>query len=134
MSILEKRLLRDAGRAISDFKLIEAGDRILVGISGGKDSLTLLHLLQQLQRSAPIPFSLIACNLDQGHPGFPAAALERYLRSTGTEVLMLRQDTYSIVKRLVPEGQTTCPVCSRLRRGILYNAAHELGCTKIALG
>ena len=134
MSMLQKRLLRDAGRAIADFKLIEPGDRILVGISGGKDSFTLLHLLQELQRSAPIGFSLLACNLDQGHPGFPARELERYLRGTGAEVLMLREDTYSVVKRLVPEGQTTCSVCSRLRRGILYNAAQELGCTKIALG
>jgi len=132
--MLQKRLLRDAGRAIADFKLIEPGDRILVGISGGKDSFTLLHLLQELQRSAPIGFSLLACNLDQGHPGFPARELERYLRGTGAEVLMLREDTYSVVKRLVPEGQTTCSVCSRLRRGILYNAAQELGCTKIALG
>jgi tRNA 2-thiocytidine biosynthesis protein TtcA len=134
MSTLRKRLLRDAGRAIADFRLIEPGDRILVGISGGKDSFTLLHLLQQLQRSAPIEFSLVACNLDQGHPGFPARALEEYLRGTGAEVLMLRDDTYGIVKRLVPEGETSCPVCSRLRRGILYNAAEQLGCTKIALG
>src|SRR5438105_11191662 len=134
MSMLKKRLLRDVGRAIADFNLIEAGDRILVGVSGGKDSFTLLHLLQILKASAPIDFSLVACNLDQGHPGFPAADLQRYLRSTGAEVLMLREDTYSIVKRLVPEGKTTCSVCSRLRRGILYNAAQELGCTKIALG
>ncbi len=131
---LEKRLLRDVGRAIADFNLIEPGDRILVGVSGGKDSLTLLHLLQKLRRSAPIDFSLIACNLDQGHPGFPASELEAYLRGTGLQVLMLREDTYSVVKRLVPEGETACPVCSRLRRGILYNAAHDLGCTKIALG
>src|SRR5438874_7384999 len=131
---LKKRLLRDVGRAIADFDLIQAGDRILVGISGGKDSFTLLYLLQQLQKSAPIDFSLVACNLDQGHPGFPAAQLEAYLRSTGAEVAMLREDTYSIVKRLVPEGQTSCSVCSRLRRGILYNAAQELRCTKIALG
>ena len=114
MSMLKKRLLRDVGRAIADFNLIEAGDRILVGVSGGKDSFTLLHLLQILKASAPIDFSLVACNLDQGHPGFPAADLERYLRSTGAEVLMLREDTYSVVKRLVPEG--------------------KLGCTKIALG
>ncbi|HYS10459.1 MAG TPA: tRNA 2-thiocytidine(32) synthetase TtcA [Myxococcales bacterium] len=134
MSMLQKRLLRDAGRAIADFGLIEPGDRILVGISGGKDSFTLLHLLQHLQRSAPIEFSLVACNLDQGHPGFPAADLERYLRGTGAEVLMLREDTYSVVKRLVPEGETTCSVCSRLRRGILYSGARQLGCTKIALG
>lgn len=134
MSKLEKRLLREVGRAIADFNLIEAGDRILVGVSGGKDSFTLLHLLQQLQRSAPVAFSLVACNLDQGHPGFPAADLEAYLRGSGVEVAMLRQDTYSIVKRLVPPGQTACSVCSRLRRGILYNAAQELRCSKIALG
>src|SRR5437588_8396675 len=134
MSMLQKRLLRAVGRAIADFRLIEPGDRILVGVSGGKDSFTLLHLLQQLQQSAPIGFSLIACNLDQGHPGFPAAQLEQFLRSTGAEVLMLREDTYSVVKRLVPEGKTSCSVCSRLRRGILYNAAQQLGCSKIALG
>src|SRR2546430_4512676 len=134
MSMLQKRLLRQVGRAIADFRLIEPGDRILVGVSGGKDSFTLLHLLQHLQRSAPIGFSLVACNLDQGHPGFPARELETHLRSTGAEVLMLREDTYSIVKRLVPEGKTTCSVCSRLRRGILYNAAEQLGCSKIALG
>ena len=131
---LQKRLLHDVGRAIHDFKLIEAGDRILVGVSGGKDSFTLLYLLQLLQRSAPVGFELIACNLDQGHPGFPAAKLETYLRAQGLRVEMLQQDTYSIVKRLVPEGKTYCSVCSRLRRGILYNKAQELGCTKIALG
>src|SRR5436189_5410961 len=128
MSMLRKRLLRDVGRAIADFRLIEPGDRILVGISGGKDSFTLLHLLQQLQRSAPVEFSLLACNLDQGHPGFPSARLEAFLRGTGAEVLMLREDTYSVVKRLVPEGKTACSVCSRLRRGILYRAAPEHGC------
>jgi len=131
---LLKKLLRETGRAIHDFRLIEPGDRILVGVSGGKDSFTLLHVLQQLQRSAPVDFSLVACNLDQGHPGFPAARLEEYLRSTGVEVLMLREDTYSVVKRLVPEGKTACSVCSRLRRGILYKTALERGCTKIALG
>src|SRR5438045_372079 len=134
MSMLEKRLLRDVGRAIADFNLIEAGDRILVGVSGGKDSFTLLHLLQILKASAPIDFSLVACNLDQVHPGFPASDLQRYLRSTGAEVLMLREDTYSVVKRLIPEGKTACSVCSRLRRGILYGAAQAHGCTKIALG
>src|SRR5438105_5226259 len=134
MSRLEKKLLHEAGRAIADFRMIEEGDRILAGISGGKDSFTLLHLLQQLQRSAPVAFSLVACNLDQGHPGFPAAQLEAYLRSLGVEVLMLKQDTYSVVKRLVPEGKTYCSVCSRLRRGILYSTAAGLGCSKIALG
>src|SRR5436309_12113128 len=131
---LLKRLLHQVGRAIQEFALIEAGDRILVGVSGGKDSFTLLHLLQILKASAPIDFSLVACNLDQGHPGFPAADLQRYLRSTGAEVLMLREDTYSVVKRLIPEGKTACSVCSRLRRGILYGAARKLGCTKFALG
>lgn len=131
---LLKKLLHDAGRAIHDFGMISEGDRILVGVSGGKDSFTLLHLLQQLRASAPVKFELIACNLDQGHPGFPAQQLESYLRSTGVEVLMLREDTYSIVKRLVPEGKTACSVCSRLRRGILYGAAEKYSCTKIALG
>src|SRR2546423_11380262 len=134
MSTLRKRPLRDAGRAIADFNLIEPGDRILVGVSGGKDSFTLLHLLQILKASAPIDFSLVACNLDQGHPGFPALELEQYLRGTGAEVRMLREDTYSVVKRLVPEGKTACSVCSRLRRGILYNIAVEERCTRIALG
>jgi tRNA 2-thiocytidine biosynthesis protein TtcA len=134
MSRLEKKLLHDAGRAIADFRLIEPGDRILVCVSGGKDSFTMLHVLQQLQRSAPVEFTLVACNLDQGHPGFPAQDLERYLRNTGAEVLMLREDTYTTVKRLVPEGKTACSVCSRLRRGILYNTAEAHGCTKIALG
>lgn len=131
---LEKRLLREAGRAIVGFGLIAPGDRVLVGISGGKDSFTLLYLLQQLQRRAPVEFSLVACNLDQGHPGFPAARLEAYLRAQGVEVLMLREDTLSVVRRLVPPGETSCSVCSRLRRGILYSAAQEHGCTKIALG
>src|SRR5438477_11743071 len=130
MSMLQKRLLRQVGRAIADFRLIEPGDRILVGVSGGKDSFTLLHLLQHLQQSAPIGFSLIACNLDQGHPGFPAAQLEAYLKGTGAQTVMLREDTYPVVKRLVPEGKTACSICSRLRRGILYNAAQDLDCTK----
>jgi tRNA 2-thiocytidine biosynthesis protein TtcA len=131
---LEKRLLHAAGRAIRDFDLIADGDRILVAVSGGKDSFTMLRLLQTLQRRAPVRFDLVACNLDQGHPGFPAAQLEAYLRAQDVEVRMLREDTYSVVRRLTPEGQTSCAVCSRLRRGILYNAAQELGCTKIALG
>jgi tRNA 2-thiocytidine biosynthesis protein TtcA len=131
---LEKRLLHQVGRAIQEFGLIENGDRILVGVSGGKDSFTLLYLLQRLRERAPIRFDLVACNLDQGHPGFPARRLEEYLRAQGCEVRMLREDTYSVVKRLTPEGATACAVCSRLRRGILYSAAAEMGCSKIALG
>jgi len=131
---LERRLLRGTARAVEDFGLIEEGDRILVAVSGGKDSLTMLHLLQRLRERAPIAFDLVAVNLDQGQPGFPADVLRTHLESTGVPHVMLRKDTYSIVKRLVPEGKTTCPVCSRLRRGILYNAAVELGCSKIALG
>jgi tRNA 2-thiocytidine biosynthesis protein TtcA len=131
---LERRLLRAMARAIEDFDLVAAGDRILVAVSGGKDSLTLLRLLQLLQARAPVRFELLAVNLDQGQPGFPAGLLRRHFEAAGVEHVMLRQDTYSIVKRLVPGGKTTCPVCSRLRRGILYNAAVELGCNKIALG
>src|SRR4030081_2429865 len=134
MSMLQKRLLREVGRAIADFRLIEPGDRILVGVSGGKDSFTLLHLLQKLQRRAPGRFSLVAATLDQAPPGFPAARLEAWLQEQGVEHRMLREDTYSIVRRLTPAGKTACAVCSRLRRGILYRAALELGCTKIALG
>jgi tRNA 2-thiocytidine biosynthesis protein TtcA len=131
---LEKRLLKATANAIIDFQLIEDGDRILVAISGGKDSLTLLHLLQRLRERAPIDFDLIAVNLDQGQPGFPAHVIRDHLDSVGVEYRMIQKDTYSVVRRLVPDGKTTCPVCSRLRRGILYNAAVELGCTKIALG
>lgn len=131
---LEKRLLHQVGSAIERFGLVEDGDRILVGVSGGKDSFSLLYLLQRLRERAPVRFDLIACNLDQGHPGFPARQLEHYLRAQGCEVRMLREDTYSAVQRLTPEGKTYCAVCSRLRRGILYTAAQEMGCTKIALG
>ncbi|MFN7131735.1 MAG: tRNA 2-thiocytidine(32) synthetase TtcA [Myxococcales bacterium] len=130
----EQRLMREMGRAIHDFDLISEGDRIMVGVSGGKDSFTLLSLLMKNQQIAPIRYELVAVNLDQGHPGFPADTLRQYLESVGVEHRMLKQDTYSIVKSLVPEGKTYCPVCSRLRRGILYNAAVELGCNKIALG
>jgi tRNA 2-thiocytidine biosynthesis protein TtcA len=131
---LERRLLRAASRAVRDFDLVQEGDRILVAVSGGKDSYTLLHVLMRLRERAPVSFDLVAVNLDQGQPGFPAHVLEEHFRAVGVPFRMLSKDTYSIVKRLVPEGKTTCPVCSRLRRGILYNAAVELGCTKIALG
>ncbi|HTN54075.1 MAG TPA: tRNA 2-thiocytidine(32) synthetase TtcA [Anaeromyxobacter sp.] len=131
---LEKKLLRAASKAIQDFDLISAGDRILVAVSGGKDSYTLLHVLQRLQERAPVAFELVAVNLDQGQPGYPAQVVEGHLRAVGVPYRMLARDTYSVVRRLVPEGRTTCPVCSRLRRGILYDAAVEMGCTKIALG
>ncbi len=131
---LERRLLRATAQAVHDFDLIEEGDHLMVAVSGGKDSYTLLHLLMRLRERAPVSFELTAVNLDQGQPGFPAHVLEGHFRSVGVRYRMLQRDTYSIVKRLVPEGKTTCPVCSRLRRGILYNAAVELGCTKIALG
>ena len=131
---LERRLLRATARAIEDFDLVADGDRILVAVSGGKDSYVLLHLLSRLRERAPIRFDLTAVNLDQGHPGFPAETLEAHFRSVGIPFRMLRQDTLSIVKRVVPAGGTFCSACSRLRRGILYNAAIEMGCNKIALG
>jgi tRNA 2-thiocytidine biosynthesis protein TtcA len=131
---LEKRLLRAAADAIADFSLVEEGDKILVAVSGGKDSYTLLHLLSRLRERAPISFDLVAVNLDQGQPGYPAHVVKGHLEAVGVPYRMLVRDTYSVVRRLVPEGKTTCPVCSRLRRGVLYDAAAEMGCTKIALG
>ena len=131
---LEKRILRATAQAIQDFGLVEHGDRIMVAVSGGKDSYTLLHVLMRLRERAPIDFDLVAVNLDQGQPGFPAHVVEGHLRAVGVPYRMIARDTYSVVRRLVPEGKAACSVCSRLRRGVLYGAAIEMGCTKIALG
>jgi len=131
---LAKRLMRETGRAIADYGMIEPGDKVMVCLSGGKDSYSLLDILLALQARAPIAFDIVAVNLDQKQPGFPADVLPAYLRERGVEFRIETQDTYSVVTRLVPEGKTLCSLCSRLRRGALYRVAGELGATKIALG
>ncbi|BCO25686.1 tRNA-cytidine(32) 2-sulfurtransferase [Rhodoferax lithotrophicus] len=131
---LEKRLCRQVGQAIIDFNMIEEGDRVMVCVSGGKDSFGLLDILLKLQKRAPIHFDIVAVNLDQKQPGFPAHILPEYLSKLGIEYHIETQDTYSIVKKVVPEGKTMCSLCSRLRRGILYGVADKLKITKIALG
>jgi len=131
---LQKKLRRLAGNAIVDYGMIGSGDTVMVCVSGGKDSFTLLDILMNLRQNAPVDFRLVAVNLDQKQPGFPEDVLPAYFERIGVEYHILEEDTYSVVKRLTPEGKTTCPVCSRLRRGILYSFARRIGASKIALG
>jgi tRNA 2-thiocytidine biosynthesis protein TtcA len=131
---LAQRLRGAVGRAIVDYRMIEEGDRVMVCLSGGKDSYALLDILLSLQKSAPIDFEIFAMNLDQKQPGFPEQVLPEYLTALGVPFHVAAQDTYSVVKRVVPEGKTTCSLCSRLRRGVIYRVAGELGATKVALG
>jgi tRNA 2-thiocytidine biosynthesis protein TtcA len=131
---LAKRLRRLVGEAIGDFSMIEAGDKVMACLSGGKDSYAMLDVLMRLREKSPVPFEIVAVNLDQRHPGFPEHVLPDYLRALGVPFRIEVQDTYSVVKRVIPEGKTMCGLCSRLRRGVLYRVAGELGATKIALG
>ncbi|MCB1842514.1 MAG: tRNA 2-thiocytidine(32) synthetase TtcA, partial [Halioglobus sp.] len=131
---LQKRLRRNVGNAIADYTMIEQGDKVMVCVSGGKDSYAMLDILINLRNSAPVGFDLVAVNLDQKQPGFPEHVLPEYLAQQDVPFYILEKDTYSIVKEVVPEGKTTCGLCSRLRRGSLYGFAQEIGATKIALG